>query len=101
MNSGHFLALNLRGTKSDREAIGTTIRARVNNRQITVQLAAGDGYQSSNQRVLIIGLGDATVVQTLDVHWTSGLTQQFVNVVGDRRVLLTEGQETLLELPYN
>ena len=99
--TGHFLALTLRGTTGDREAIGTTVRAHVGERQITTQLSAGDGYQSSNQRILIIGLGEQTLVQALDVHWTSGLKQRFVNLAGDRRLLLTEGQAKPLELPYN
>ena len=100
-HAGHYLALSLRGTTGDREAIGTTVRAHVGQRQITAQLSAGDGYQSSNQRILIIGLGEQTTVQALDVHWTSGLKQRFVNLTGDRRLLLTEGQPTPLELPYN
>ena len=100
-HTGHFLALSLRGTTSNREGIGTTIRAQVNGRQITAQLTAGDGYQCSNQRILIVGLGAATGVQSLEVHWTSGLTQRFQDLPGDRRFLLTEGQDKPLELPYN
>ena len=60
--TGRFLSLKLFGVGSSRDAIGTTVRARFGDRTIVRQLTAGDGYQASNERRLILGLGQADAV---------------------------------------
>ena len=60
--SGHFLAIQLRGTISSRDAIGTSVEITVSDRKFVKQLTAGDGYQASNERQLRFGLG--TIPQT-------------------------------------
>ena len=96
-NTGQFLSLKLVGAPSHRDAIGTTVRVRIGDRTLWRQLTAGDGYQASNERQLVFGLGDARQVDELTVHWPSGLVQSFPNVAGSQHVCLVEGR-TLLPL---
>jgi hypothetical protein len=56
------------------------------------QLTAGDGYQASNERRLIFGLGDAHEVDEVVVRWPSGTVQQFSNVPASCELQLTEGR---------
>jgi tetratricopeptide (TPR) repeat protein len=100
--ANHFLTLNLSGVQCDRDAIGTkvTVETEAGKTGVQVrQLTAGDGYQASNQRALILGLGNANVIKSLTVRWPHGVEQTFHDVPVDREVLLVEGRSELVELP--
>ena len=59
-------------------------------------MTAGDGYQASNQRQLVAGLGDQTVIEELDVRWPSGREQHFFGVAADAEYILVEGRTELI-----
>jgi tetratricopeptide (TPR) repeat protein len=96
---GHFLALQLRGVESNRDAIGTTVGVLANGRRQTSQMTAGDGYQASNQRQLVFGLGTAEVVEEMTVRWLSGREQTFRNLPVDQELVLVEGAPQPVRLP--
>ncbi len=98
-DSGHYLKLYLKGIESERDAITTTVHARIGDRTIVRQLTAGDGFQCSSQRVIHLGVGDATQIDELLIRWPAGLQQKFENVPVDREVLLLEGAGQLMDLP--
>ncbi len=96
---GHYLAIQVRGVRSDRDAIGTSIRLIADGVTQVRQLTAGDGYLASNQRQLIFGLGDADHVDSLSVKWTSGLEQTFRDFAANQELLIIEGRSTPIRLP--
>jgi hypothetical protein len=91
-NAGHFLAIRLRGVTSDRDAIGAILHLKAGEDTWIRQLTAGDGFQASNQRQLILGLGNRDRIDELTVQWPSGLRQTFRDLPADHEVLLVEGQ---------
>ncbi|MDP1796939.1 MAG: FG-GAP-like repeat-containing protein [Planctomycetaceae bacterium] len=91
-STGHALGLRLRGVQSERDAIGTTVIITVDGRRLMRQLTAGDGNQSSNERLLVIGLGSARIVDQMEIRWPSGITQQFEQIPADREVVIIEGR---------
>lgn len=95
-DSGNVLSMKLIGVQSGRDAIGTTVHARIGARRLTRQLTAGDGYQASNERRLIIGCGHADQIDTLTVRWPSGAVQEFRNVGVPQNVILIENRPDLL-----
>jgi thioredoxin-like negative regulator of GroEL len=97
--TGHFLALQFRGVISSRDAIGIIVQATAGGRTWTSQLTAGDGYQASNERRLVFGLGEVTSVEKLHVRWLSGTEQTFRDVSADADLLLIEGRNELIRLP--
>jgi tetratricopeptide (TPR) repeat protein len=98
-SAGNFLAIQFRGVISDRDAIGTTVRVTAGGRTRTSQLTAGDGYQASNERRLVVGVGDAGAVEKLTVRWLSGAEQTFEDVPANLDLLLIEGRRELIRLP--
>ena len=66
------LALRLRGTMSNRDAIGA--RVEVNGR--VQYLNAGSGYLSQHSKRLHFGLGEAELAD-IKITWPSGLRQEF------------------------
>jgi tetratricopeptide (TPR) repeat protein len=98
VGAGHFLALQLRGVASNRDAIGSVVRITVGGQSRSKQLTAGDGYLASNQRQLVFGMGDRIEADTLSIRWPSGLEQTFRNVGADREYLALEGRDELISL---
>ncbi|MGI8979947.1 MAG: FG-GAP-like repeat-containing protein [Pirellulaceae bacterium] len=96
--AGHFLALQLRGTAGSRDAIGAVARVKIGERIITRQLTAGDGYQASNQRQLIFGLGSAEKIDQLEIRWLHGTTQTFTDLSVDAQYIALEGRDSLVKL---
>ena len=99
VETGHFLALQLRGVESNRDAIGAVVKITAAGQAWTKQLTAGDGYQASNQRQLLFGLGDDVVVKELSVRWPSGREQIFLDVAVDSEYMLVEGRTDLARIP--
>ncbi len=95
---GHFLTLRVCGVTSSRDAIGTTITAHVGGRRLVRQLTAGDGYLASNERMLSLGLGPATLVERVEIRWPSGLRQEFKNLAADTEWLCIEHANQLQPL---
>jgi hypothetical protein len=97
-DTGHYLAVQLRGVKSARDAIGATVTIVAGGRRRTQWLTAGDGYQASNQRQLVFGLGPQTRVEKLLVRWPSGSRQEFADLAADQELILVEGSPRLTRL---
>lgn len=96
--AGNFLAVRLRATNSDRDAIGTKVFIKAGDRTVYRQLMAGDGYQSSNQRNLVFGLGRADVIDEMKVEWPSGETQLFRSPPVNSEIVLVEGRDRFFSL---
>ena len=97
--TGHFLTLQMRGVESNRDAIGAVVKLTAGGRTRTKQLTGGDGYQASNHRQLLFGLGDSVTVDELSVRWPSGREQSIQNVPADTEYLLVEGRAELARIP--
>ena len=82
------IALRLRGTKSNRDAIGA--RVDVNGR--IQYLSAGSGYLSQHSKQLHFGLGNADEA-TVAITWPSGATQQFSKLRAGFRYEIEEGSD--------
>jgi len=90
---GHHLTLRLVGTGSARDAIGTTVEVTAGGKKIVRQLTAGDGFQASNDRALVFGLGPNTAVESVVIHWMSGRDQHLAGISADKELLVVEGRD--------
>ena len=97
--TGHYLALQLRGVKSSRDAVGAVVTLESAGRRRALWLAAGDGYQASNQKQLVFGLGSEQQAEKLLVRWPSGLIQEFADLAADQTLVLIEGALRPAPLP--
>jgi tetratricopeptide (TPR) repeat protein len=88
--AGHFLSVRLAARHGGRDAIGSLIEVRTSDRTWKKQLVAGDGYMASNERLVQFGLGDATTVEELIVHWPSGTKTTLRQLPADVTIELIE-----------
>jgi len=89
-NTGHWVAIKLKGTKSNRDGIGAKVEVFTSGKRQTAERVAGSGYLSQNDERLHFGLGAATTVDKLIVHWPSGLDQTLERLAVDRVVTVEE-----------
>jgi hypothetical protein len=61
-------------------------------------MIAGDGYQASNQRRLLFGLGGTDRILELRIRWPSGHEQSFADLPADRELVFVEGSDRPREL---
>src|SRR5262245_20382126 len=96
-NRGHWLRVRLRGRESNRDGIGAIIRVRTGEKWQMRPVTAGDGYASQYSRVAHFGLGDAKVIDELEVIWPNGrrTKQTFRNVEADRLIEIDEGRQEI------
>ena len=87
---GHFINLSLTGTKSNRSAIGARAILSVGGRKMIDQVMSGGSFFSSNSLDLHFGLGKATVVDSIEIRWPSGVIQKIGKMSADQTLKLTE-----------
>lgn len=70
-----WIGFDLRGTTSNRSAIGAQVRLFWNGREQLQEVSGGSGYSAQNQRPLHFGLGKAPKVERALIRWPSGQEQ--------------------------
>lgn len=88
--TNHWLRLDLRGTRSSREAIGAAIEVKAGRLTIHRQQKGGGSMLSTNDRRVLIGVGDASKVDRLTVKWPSGAETVLEGVAVDETLALEE-----------
>jgi hypothetical protein len=99
----HWIVIKLVGNKSNRAGVGARIRAVVtesgSTRQIYKWVNSGGSFGGSPLRQQL-GLGQASVVDRLEVYWpTSDATQTFERVPADQMIEIREGEDDFRPLP--
>jgi hypothetical protein len=89
-NTGHWLAIKLKGARSNRDGIGAKVEVFAGDKRWLQERVAASGYLSQNDERLHFGLGPATIVDKILVHWPSGREQTLEKQSVDRTLLLTE-----------
>jgi hypothetical protein len=87
---GHFLNLQLTGTKSNRSAIGARATLSVAGRRMTDEVMSGGSYYSQSSLTLHFGLGDAAAVDGIEIRWPNGATQKIGKTAADQLVKISE-----------
>lgn len=88
---GNAIAIGLRGTKSNRDAIGAAVTIAGESGAQTKYVQAGSGFLSQHTKELHFGLGKTQGVVSASVRWPSGLTQSFEGLPVNHHVEIAEG----------
>ncbi len=90
-NGNHWLLLNLVGHKSNRDALGATVKlTTASGRVLYNHVSISIGFMSSSDKRVHFGLGQEKEVRSLEIHWPSGLVQTVRDVKTDRIVEINE-----------
>ncbi len=89
----HWLRLELRGTTSNRDAVGAKVTVRLpGGRALVRHVKGGGSYCSASDPRLLIGVGEATSAVAVEVRWPSGKVQTFGPLGADRAYTVVEGE---------
>ncbi|MGP0063994.1 MAG: FG-GAP-like repeat-containing protein [Isosphaeraceae bacterium] len=89
--SGHFLTLELEGTRSNRDAVGARVTIVAGGRRQVAQRYGGGSYLSAADPRLHFGLGEANRVDAIEVRWPSGRLDRYPSLAADAAYHLREG----------
>ncbi len=89
-NSLNWFKVALRGTTSNRDAIGTTVSVTTNSGTIHRYNAAITHF-SQSLKPLHFGLADATEITQIDIKWPSGIEESYNNFNSNQSILFIEG----------
>src|SRR6185312_1041111 len=98
----NWLAIELRGTESNRDAVGASVTVEAGGRKFTRLVSAGSGFASQQSGRLYFGLGDQTQVDVVTVRWPRGRVEEFSKerIAARQLIRITEGKDfQVLELP--
>ena len=87
------IAFRLRGTKSNRDAIGAVVTVETELGRQTRSVQAGSGFLSQHSKDVFFGLGAAQGPVRATIRWPSGLVQQLRDLPINHRVRVEEGSE--------
>jgi hypothetical protein len=85
-----WLRLELVDHAGSRTPYGARVVVRAGDLTLERTLTSGRSYLSASEPVLVLGLGGARVIETLEVHWPSGAVEVERGVAVDRVLRLVE-----------
>ncbi len=97
---GNSISFCLRGTKSNRDAIGTSITVETGALRQTKFLQAGTGFLAQHSKELIFGLGKQIGEIRVTIQWPSGLVQNFNDLSANHRIKIEEGSNRFVAEPF-
>jgi len=89
-NSGHWLDIALRGTKSNRDGIGARIKLLTKSGPQYNHMTTSVGYASSSDGPVHFGLGPDNRADVIEIHWPSGVVQTLKDVPTDQVLSVVE-----------
>ncbi|GEM_PF-462465 len=99
LNTGHhWLNIRLRGTISNRDAFGAKILVTSGETTQMRELSGADMHLATNSLEQVFGLGEHERAERVEVRWPSGIVQVCENVPADRKIIIEENAECILQL---
>jgi len=97
-NQGNWIALEVIGVHSERDAIGAEIRLQAGDERWIHQRLTGNGFECSNEPIIHFGLGDVTHLDAIEIQWPSGRITRYNDVPANQRILCVESDSSWVEV---
>ena len=84
-SDAHWLALKLRGKRSNRQGLGATVRVHLpGGRILHGHATTSVGYACSSEPLVRFGLGPHARAERIEIRWPGGGVQELTNVPAGR-----------------
>jgi hypothetical protein len=90
--TNRFINLELAAKQGNPLAIGVRVTVKTGNIVQTEEIRSGTSYLSQNDFRLHFGLGNATVVDSIEIRWNSGKVETIRNLPADKFYAILEGE---------
>jgi len=91
-NGNHWLGVKLIGTKSNRDAVGASLKITAGRFVQIKQVKGGMGYMSAHDSRVYVGLGGRKRVDEIEITWPSGRIDKLPDIGGDHVITVREGE---------
>ncbi len=92
--TNHWLKVRLEGVSSNRSAVGARIKVTTGDMTQMRQVTAGEGYMSCPPLEQHFGLGQAEIVDRIEIIWpSSSIVQIFEDVPADQVLIVVEAAQ--------
>jgi hypothetical protein len=99
-NPGHSVVVKTLGTQSNRDGIGTKVTLVAGGLTQYDEVRSGGSYLSSSDLRVHFGLGAATKIDRLELHWPSGQMDVVPSPPLDHLLVVKEGQGLVESKPF-
>jgi len=90
--AGHWLRIKTRGNRSNRDGFGARVTVKAGGLTQTAEVRANSSFESASDPRLHFGLGTDTQVDSIEIHWPSGVIDRVGAVTGDQEITIEEGR---------
>ena len=88
----HSVRFELKGTKSNRDAIGSSVQIFSGDLQQSRMVRGGSSYLSQSELPVTFGLAKRDKVDRLVIHWPSGRAEEYKNLLAQNAYKCVEGK---------
>ena len=100
LSENNWIVINLQGVQSNRSALGTKIKLDLENGRTVFHSINSGGSFGANSLQAEIGVGQSELIKVLSIIWPNSKAQVFKTVEVNKKYKLIEGQDKLVEVPY-
>ncbi|MCC6815840.1 MAG: CRTAC1 family protein [Saprospiraceae bacterium] len=90
-NNNHWISIGLKGKKSNENGIGAIVKIHLGEKIILRELQSGTAYGLQKSLNLHFGLGSSNKIDSMFIHWPSGIVDRFFDIPVDQYFLCSEG----------
>ena len=87
---GHWISFKLIGARSNRDGFGARVEISAGGLKQVEEVRANSSFESASDSRLHFGLGKAASVESVVIHWPSGLIQNAGPMPADRAITIRE-----------
>ena len=98
-NRKNFIQVRLLGGRSNRDGIGARVSIEASGRRQLDEIRSGGSYLSQSDLCLHFGVGEAKVIDLVEVHWPSGVVDGLKKISPNQRLFIQEGKGLVKALP--
>ena len=91
-NGNRSVRFHLIGTKSNRDAIGATVRVFADGQQQTRLVRSGSSYLSQSDLPVTFGIGKSAQADKAVIDWPSGRTEEYAKIAAGKDYQVIEGK---------
>ena len=100
VSNNNWLQISLEGTRSNRDAIGSTIKVFVDDLVLLREVSGGGSHASQNSTTAHFGLADHANIDSVQVIWPGGEVESFYNLPVNQRHHLIQGLEPRVRINF-
>jgi len=89
-NSNHWIILKLVGTQDNRDGLGTKVKITTTEGVQYNHATTAVGYSSSSDKRVHFGLGNAAIIDRIEISWPTGVKQVLTHVRADQVLTIVE-----------